>query len=180
MTFLFSSLSLEYKKTIPKTFSTKSIFNRASTFLNSFQAKNKYKNVLPKINNKIFRVKKKTTLVAVFGPGGGFLGVGTSELIVIGAVAWLVLGPKRLYQLARDIGKISGEIKNVAEEARQTFQQAIDLEGGEGDNQNSKKKDSNVDEDRLISTDQKKKKTMKALDEMVKNDIQKTENKKVE
>ena len=65
---------------------------------------------------------------ALIGPGGGLFGVGTSELIVIGAVAWLVLGPKRLYQLAKDIGKISGEIKSVAEEAKLTFQQAVDLE----------------------------------------------------
>jgi len=64
----------------------------------------------------------------LIGPGGGLFGVGTSELIVIGAVAWLVLGPKRLYQLAKDIGKISGEIKSVAEEAKLTFQQAVDLE----------------------------------------------------
>ena len=84
--------------------------------------------------NKVFQINKIRIPThfykwsALIGPGGGFLGVGTSELIVIGAVAWLVLGPKRLYQLAKDIGKISGEIKSVAEEAKQTFQQAVDLE----------------------------------------------------
>lgn len=58
--------------------------------------------------------------------------------MVIGIVAWAVLGPKRLYQLAKDIGKISGEIKNVADEARQTFQQAVDTDGGDFLEQNFK------------------------------------------
>jgi len=84
--------------------------------------------------SNLFHFKKKrvnssfSKWSALIGPGGGLFGVGTSELIVIGAVAWLVLGPKRLYQLAKDIGKISGEIKSVAEEAKLTFQQAVDLE----------------------------------------------------
>jgi len=118
--------------------------------------------------------------VAVFGPGGGFFGVGTSELIVIGAVAWLVLGPKRLYQLARDIGKISGEIKNVAEEARQTFQQAIDLDAIDGESgfQNNKSSRSEDVNTSLVSSN--KKKTMKSLDDMVKTEISKTEKTKNE
>lgn len=68
----------------------------------------------------------KQTCVYLIGPSGGILGVGSSELIVIGIVAWLVLGPKRLYQLAKDLGRISGELKNVAEEAKKTFQVALD------------------------------------------------------
>jgi Tat protein translocase TatB subunit len=79
-------------------------------------------------NHKINQRGFNKSQTQVFGPGGGFLGVGSSELLVIGIVAWLVLGPKRLYQLAKDIGKITSEVKNVAEEARQTFQQAIDVE----------------------------------------------------
>ena len=99
---------------------TGNIYFSNSLFLNEFE--NRY---------TLNRVKHKNKWTALLGPGGGFLGVGTSELIVIGIVAWAVLGPKRLYQLAKDIGKISGEIKNVADEARQTFQQAVDIEGGE-------------------------------------------------
>nr|UXY87815.1 thyakoid membrane protein [Cryptomonas curvata] len=99
---------------------------------NSFMGKNIYQVNLD--ISKFLHLKKHrnnnhtSKWSALIGPGGGLFGVGTSELIVIGAVAWLVLGPKRLYQLAKDIGKISGEIKNVAEEAKVTFQQAVDLE----------------------------------------------------
>jgi Sec-independent protein translocase protein TatA len=91
-----------------------------------------------KVGNQSKSRKQCNTWVALLGPGGGFLGVGTSELLVIGIVAWAVLGPKRLYQLAKDIGKISGEIKNVADEARQTFQQAVDTDGGDFLEQNFK------------------------------------------
>jgi Tat protein translocase TatB subunit len=134
-------------------------------------------NFLRNRNFKRFQARKEAKWLAVFGPGGGFFGVGTSELIVIGAVAWLVLGPKRLYQLARDIGKISGEIKNVAEEARQTFQQAIDIEGLENDSKITGMKN-NIQEDNTVSKSKKKKKTMKSLDEMVKTDISKNETSK--
>merc|ERR1712205_211325 len=87
-----------------------------------------------KINRNILLNKNKNQrkfffdLKALLGPSGGFFGVGSSEVLVIGAVAWLVLGPKRLYQLARDIGKISAEFKNVTEEARVTFQKAVNTD----------------------------------------------------
>lgn len=68
---------------------------------------------------------------ALLGPSGGFFGVGSSEVLVIGVVAYFILGPKRLYQLARDIGRISAEFKNVTEEARLTFQKAVDTDVNE-------------------------------------------------
>nr|UXY88318.1 thyakoid membrane protein [Cryptomonas curvata] len=107
-------------------------FSKVNFYTNSFIGDKSY-NTNQNIS-KLFRTKRPrlnshtSKWSALLGPGGGFFGVGTSELIVIGAVAWLVLGPKRLYQLAKDIGKISGEIKSVAEEAKLTFQQAVDLE----------------------------------------------------
>merc|ERR1712127_575275 len=84
------------------------------------------------LNNK----KRKSKLqflntTALLGPSGGFFGVGSSEVLVIGVVAYFILGPKRLYQLARDIGRISAEFKNVTEEARLTFQKAVDTDVNE-------------------------------------------------
>jgi len=121
------------------------------------------------------KTQKNRVCVAVFGPGGGFLGVGTSELVVIGIVAWLVLGPKRLYQLARDIGKISGEIKNVAEEARQTFQQAIDVESGESGSLSSTK-----NSETFSSVEEVNKFRINDLDNLVNNEIKTLEKKKKE
>mmetsp|Transcript_46950 Transcript_46950/g.96002 ORF Transcript_46950/g.96002 Transcript_46950/m.96002 type:complete len:175 (+) Transcript_46950:41-565(+) len=127
------------------------------------------------ISSKFFKNLEKSTKTSleVFGPGGGFLGVGTSELVVIGIVAWLVLGPKRLYQLARDIGRISGEIKNVADEARQTFQQAIDLESTDL-SEFSPKKDSG----KMVVQKKSDQPRIKNLDEMVNDEISGLEKKK--
>ena len=93
------------------------------------------------LNNK----KKKSrpqflNTTALLGPSGGFFGVGSSEVLVIGVVAYFILGPKRLYQLARDIGRISAEFKNVTEEARLTFQKAVDTDV------NEKKEESGISE----------------------------------
>jgi len=137
-------------------------------------------NILAIPYQKIARKKNKKNWCAVFGPGGGFFGVGTSELIVIGAVAWLVLGPKRLYQLARDIGKISGELKNVAEEARQTFQQAIDLENIENETKVKDGKLKTTKEEDDSKNRKVKKSYMKELDNLVVTDIALNEKKKDE
>jgi len=136
----------------------------------SFSEKNR--NIFKKVHPKKKTYRKKSW-VAVFGPGGGFLGVGTSELVVIGIVAWLVLGPKRLYQLARDIGKISGEIKSVAEEARQTFQQAIDVESGDLSNFSSTKNTESQN-----SSKEPIKPRLNDLDDLVNSEISTLEKKK--
>ena len=133
------------------------------------------------LTNKFFaksRKKYQKNWFAVFGPGGGLFGVGTSELVVIGIVAWLVLGPKRLYQLARDIGKISGEIKNVAEEAKQTFKQAIDLENINEINDDRKSVGNNIN--KMESTVNKvvKKSSISELDQFMKTDLITNEKKK--
>lgn len=38
--------------------------------------------------------------------GGGILGVGTPEVLVICAVGYFLLGPSELYKLAKEIGKL--------------------------------------------------------------------------
>lgn len=158
-------------------FSSNNFINKS--FDNSFN-RIKFFSHLPK---RVSRAKYQKKWYAVFGPGGGFFGVGTSELVVIGIVAWLVLGPKRLYQLARDIGKISGEIKNVAQEAKQTFQQAIDLENITINNNEDKKKISMT-----ISNEKEsssgiplvKKNSIKELDDLLKTDLSTIEKRKID
>ena len=100
-------------------------------------SKNEKYSFISKCNTVIYAKQRKIhqrgvlSIKALLGPSGGFFGVGSSEVLVIGVVAWFILGPKRLYQLARDIGRISAEFKNVTEEARLTFQKAVDIDGNE-------------------------------------------------
>lgn len=65
--------------------------------------------------------------ISVIG-GGGFLGVGPAEIIVIIGVGWLFLGPEKLYSLSKDIGKIIGELRRTADEAKDSFSDALDYE----------------------------------------------------
>jgi Sec-independent protein translocase protein TatA len=63
------------------------------------------------------------------GPGGGsFFNLGTPEIVVIGAVAWAVLGPKELFKLARQAGEFLGEFQTIGLQAKQQFQDALEQE----------------------------------------------------
>ena len=65
----------------------------------------------------------------MFGPGGGsFLNLGTPEMIVIGAAAWALLGPKELYRLAQEAGKFLGEWQSLGLQAKNTFTEALESE----------------------------------------------------
>jgi sec-independent protein translocase protein TatA len=46
----------------------------------------------------------------------GLFGLGTPEIAIIAGVALLVLGPDQVKKLAKDVGKISAELKQVPEE----------------------------------------------------------------
>ena len=72
----------------------------------------------------------RTRAPEMFGPGGGggFLNMGTPELVVIGAVAWALLGPKELYRLARQAGEFLGEWQQLGTQARDTFKEALETE----------------------------------------------------
>lgn len=54
--------------------------------------------------------------------------IGTSELIMIGIVALIFLGPRRLPEIARKIGKITAEFRGTANEFKETWQREVDLE----------------------------------------------------
>lgn len=54
--------------------------------------------------------------------------IGTSELILIGIVALIFLGPRRLPQIARKIGKMTAEFRGTANEFKETWRREVDLE----------------------------------------------------
>lgn len=50
-------------------------------------------------------------------------GIGLPELILIMIVALLVVGPKKLPELARSLGKAMGDFKRMTEDVKQTFEE---------------------------------------------------------
>lgn len=57
-----------------------------------------------------------------------FESLGTSELILIGIVALIFLGPRRLPEIARKAGKIMSELRGTANEFKQTWEKEVDFE----------------------------------------------------
>lgn len=54
------------------------------------------------------------------------LNIGTGELLVIALVALIVLGPEKLPQAARQVGRFTAEARKIANGFRQEMQQAMD------------------------------------------------------
>lgn len=57
-----------------------------------------------------------------------FESIGTSELLLIGVVALIFLGPRRMPEMARKIGKMMAEFRGTANEFKQTWQKEVDFE----------------------------------------------------
>jgi Tat protein translocase TatB subunit len=55
-------------------------------------------------------------------------GIGMPELVVIMVVALLVLGPKRLPEVARQIGKAVAEFRRQSNEVMEEFQTQLDTD----------------------------------------------------
>jgi sec-independent protein translocase protein TatB len=55
-------------------------------------------------------------------------GIGVPELIVILVVALIVLGPKRLPEVARQVGKVMGELRRQSAEILEEFQTQVALD----------------------------------------------------
>jgi sec-independent protein translocase protein TatB len=53
-------------------------------------------------------------------------GIGTTELMIILVVALVVLGPKKLPQVARSLGKAFGEFKRVSTDVKRTIDVEVD------------------------------------------------------
>jgi Tat protein translocase TatB subunit len=55
-------------------------------------------------------------------------GIGMPELVVILVVALLVLGPKRLPEVARSLGRALGEFRRQSTEVMEELQTQLDVE----------------------------------------------------
>jgi|SwirhirootsSR2_FD_contig_31_16320639_length_649_multi_13_in_0_out_0_2 Tat protein translocase TatB subunit len=53
-------------------------------------------------------------------------GVGLPELLVIMVLGLLVLGPQRLPEVARTLGRLYGQLRRVSEEFQRTIRQDLD------------------------------------------------------
>ena len=54
--------------------------------------------------------------------------LGTSELILIGIIALIFLGPRKLPDMARKAGKIMSEFRGTASEFKETWQREVNFE----------------------------------------------------
>lgn len=54
--------------------------------------------------------------------------IGTSELILIGIVALIFLGPRKLPEIARKIGKVMADFRNTTNEFKSTWEREVDFE----------------------------------------------------
>jgi sec-independent protein translocase protein TatB len=54
-------------------------------------------------------------------------GIGMPELLIILAVALIVLGPKKLPEIAKSLGKAMGEFKRATNDLKQTIEQETGL-----------------------------------------------------
>ena len=57
-----------------------------------------------------------------------FESIGTSELLLIGVVALMFLGPRRMPEMARKLGKIMSEFRGTANEFKETWQREVNFE----------------------------------------------------
>ncbi len=73
-------------------------------------------------------------------------GIGLPELIVILIVALLVVGPSKLPELEKSIGKAFGEFRRMADEVKETIEEEVIKEKTPEDNEQEKTQDISKDE----------------------------------
>ncbi len=57
-----------------------------------------------------------------------FESIGTSELVLIGIIALVFLGPRKLPEMARKLGKIMADFRNTTNEFKETWEREVNFE----------------------------------------------------
>jgi Tat protein translocase TatB subunit len=57
-----------------------------------------------------------------------FESIGTSELLLIGVIALIFLGPRKMPEIARKIGKIMAEFRTTTNEFKSTWEREVNFE----------------------------------------------------
>jgi len=57
-----------------------------------------------------------------------FENFGTQELLLVGVIALILLGPRRMPEMARKIGKMMSEFRGTANEFKDTWQREVNFE----------------------------------------------------
>ncbi|OGW52913.1 MAG: twin arginine-targeting protein translocase TatB [Nitrospirae bacterium RIFCSPLOW2_12_42_9] len=60
-------------------------------------------------------------------------GIGTSELILILVLALLVIGPKELPRIGREVGRVFRNFQKAADDVKESITREIDIVGKEVD-----------------------------------------------
>ena len=58
----------------------------------------------------------------------GLPGIGFNELLVVFVVALIVLGPRRLPEVARTLGKVMGDLRRTADELRYGIEREVRMD----------------------------------------------------
>jgi len=64
-----------------------------------------------------------------------FESIGMQELILIGAIALIIFGPRKLPEMARTIGKMMAEFRKATSDFKETWEKEVDFEEFRDDSQ---------------------------------------------
>jgi sec-independent protein translocase protein TatB len=111
-----------------------------------------------------------------------FESIGTSELMLIGLVALIVFGPRKLPDMARTIGKTMADFRRSTDDFKRTWQQEIDLESDKQttemltdlQTENSIKNENTISRNALQNESEIKKPDLPEIKEINKADFEKT------
>ena len=94
--------------------------------------------------------------------------IGTSELILIGLIALIVFGPRKLPELARKLGKAMNEFRRTTDDFKQTWAREVDFEI---DGSSDKEKLSSISENTPLIENSIEKNTIGVKNEIVAPEI---------